>query len=319
MTHSTNNDEPHVSIALHEASSSEKNNLALHEEKLLHLLAAAVCVIDRNMNVLFSNAAHGRIYDIEPEVMIGKSIRDFSEQGFQNASRDFRYFDVGKVVDDHEFYHKGTYYWVSVIPLKDQQGLVYAILVTLMDIGNIKEIEYELKKNNNILQTYSETDFLTELYNRRAFDDILHSEIKHVRRSKSNLALIIFDIDNFKQYNDFYGHLAGDDVLKAVAMTSKAVLQREDDVICRYGGEEFAVILPATDMKGAVAIAERIKANVIALDIRNEKSPIGLISVSLGVYTMGQDAGYERLIKSADQALYKAKKTGKNKVEVYQG
>lgn len=294
-------------------------NKSLHQEALLQMLSAAVCVIDRDLNVVFSNAAHDRIYECEPGDMVGHSIREFSEQGFQNASRDFRYFDAGKVVDDHEFYHKGTYYWVSVIPLKDQEGLVYSILVTLMDIGNIKEIEYELKKSNNILQAYSETDFLTGLYNRRAFDEILHSEIRHVRRSKSNLALILFDVDNFKLYNDFYGHLAGDEVLKAVASATKQTLLREDDVICRYGGEEFAVILPNTDTEGALAIAERITQQVAALNIPNEKSPLGIVTISSGLCVMSRSASYEKLIQSADTALYFAKRSGKNRVEVYQG
>lgn len=294
-------------------------NKSLHQEALLQMLSAAVCVIDRDLNVVFSNAAHDRIYECEPGDMVGHSIREFSEQGFQNASRDFRYFDAGKVVDDHEFYHKGTYYWVSVIPLKDQDGLVYSILVTLMDIGNIKEIEYELKKSNNILQAYSETDFLTGLYNRRAFDEILHSEIRHVRRSKSNLALILFDVDNFKLYNDFYGHLAGDEVLKAVASATKQTLLREDDVICRYGGEEFAVILPNTDTEGALAIAERITQQVAALNIPNEKSPLGIVTISSGLCVMSRSASYEKLIQSADTALYFAKRSGKNRVEVYQG
>lgn len=294
-------------------------NKSLHQEALLQMLSAAVCVIDRNLNVVFSNAAHDRIYECEPGDMVGHSIREFSEQGFQNASRDFRYFDAGKVVDDHEFYHKGTYYWVSVIPLKDQEGLVYSILVTLMDIGNIKEIEYELKKSNNILQAYSETDFLTGLYNRRAFDEILHSEIRHVRRSKSNLALILFDVDNFKLYNDFYGHLAGDEVLKEVANAAKQTLLREDDVICRYGGEEFAVILPNTDKEGALAIAERITQQVAALNIPNEKSPLGMVTISSGLCVMSRSASYEKLIQSADTALYFAKRSGKNRVEVYQG
>ena len=294
-------------------------NKDLHQEALLQMLSAAVCVIDRDLQVVFSNAAHDRIYGCEPGDMVGHSIREFTEQGFQNASRDFRYFDAGKVVDDHEFYHKGTYFWVSVIPLKDHAGLVYSILVTLMDIGNIKEIEYELKRSNNILQAYSETDFLTGLYNRRAFDEILHSEIRHVRRSKSNLALILFDVDDFKHYNDFYGHLAGDDVLKAVASAARQVLSREDDVICRYGGEEFAVILPNTDTAGALAIAEKIIQHVAELGIANEKSPPGVVTVSCGLYVMSRNATYEKLIQSADAALYHAKRSGKNRVEVYQG
>lgn len=294
-------------------------NKSLHQEALLQMLSAAVCVIDRDLSVVFSNTAHDHIYGCESGQMVGHSIREFTEQGFQNASRDFRYFDAGKVVDDHEFYHKGTYYWVSVIPLKDQDGAVYSILVTLMDIGNIKEIEYELKKSNNILQAYSETDFLTGLYNRRAFDEILHSEIRHVRRSNANLSLIIFDVDNFKLYNDVYGHLAGDDVLKAVASAAKEAISREDDVICRYGGEEFAVILPNTESDGALAIAEKMVALVMALNIANEKSPLGVVTISCGVYSMRKNARYEKLIQAADTALYHAKRSGKNRVEVYQG
>lgn len=147
-------------------------------------------------------------------------------------------------------------------------------------------------------------DGLTGLFNRRYFNELINIEVNRLKRSPASLSLLMLDIDNFKNYNDTQGHPAGDELLKGFAKVLKNSV-RAQDIVCRYGGEEFIVILPQTDKKGAQIIAERIRVQV------------GLYlttTVSIGIATLPDDGGeIEQLIEKADSALYQAKKSGKNK------
>ncbi|MDD5060318.1 MAG: diguanylate cyclase [Candidatus Omnitrophica bacterium] len=147
-------------------------------------------------------------------------------------------------------------------------------------------------------------DGLTGLFNRRYFNELINIEIKRLSRSPASLSLLMLDIDNFKNYNDTKGHQAGDELLKGAAKILKSSV-RSVDMVCRYGGEEFIIILPQTDKSAAQIIAERVRVQ------------IGLYlptTVSIGVSTFPDDSREtEQLIKKADNALYQAKQTGKNK------
>jgi two-component system, cell cycle response regulator len=147
-------------------------------------------------------------------------------------------------------------------------------------------------------------DGLTGLFNRRYFNELINIEVNRIKRSPAALSLLMLDIDNFKNYNDNQGHPAGDILLKGIAKVFKNSVRAVDNV-CRYGGEEFIIMLPQTDKKGAQIIAERIRVQV------------GLYlptTVSIGIATMPEDAQeIEQLIEKADSALYQAKKSGKNK------
>lgn len=157
------------------------------------------------------------------------------------------------------------------------------------------------------------TDHLTGLYNYRYFHDRIAEEIRRARRRSSTVCLLIYDIDDFKRVNDTRGHLVGDQVLKEVAAISKETC-REEDVICRIGGEEFAVILPHSAGTDAAALAERLREAVAAFsfDVR------GQITISVGVAECPKDASRQRdLTACADAALFQAKAAGKNQVCVY--
>ncbi len=165
------------------------------------------------------------------------------------------------------------------------------------------------------LENMSTTDSLTGVYNRRYLDAQLSKEIELARRYKSFLSICMIDIDDFKHYNDRNGHLAGDECLKKVAEVISSTI-RSGDVITRYGGEEFLVILPATDKDGAKIAAEKIRKNIenTYFDYQ-EFQPLGKITVSIGVATYPTDAQDEKLLlEIADKCLYKAKISGKNKV-----
>jgi len=176
----------------------------------------------------------------------------------------------------------------------------------------------ELKLARDRLEGLSMMDGLTGIPNRRKFDDFLALEWRRTRRSTGNLSLILIDIDHFKDFNDHYGHQAGDDCLKRVAAALRDGVKRPTDLIARYGGEEFACVLLDTDIAGALEVATKLREIIFSLDIPHAASPTAArLTISLGVTSIinsGADTSQD-LIARADQNLYKAKVAGKNRVE----
>ena len=154
-------------------------------------------------------------------------------------------------------------------------------------------------------------DSLTGVKNRTAFDSNFSRETEYNRRKGSDLSLIVFDIDFFKRINDNYGHVVGDAVLKQVAQTVEETI-RSSDALYRYGGEEFAIVLNGTDMKGATLLAERIRRNVESMAVPSLKD--ARVTMSLGVATLKSKETSNKLFERADQALYEAKQGGRNQV-----
>jgi diguanylate cyclase (GGDEF)-like protein len=177
-----------------------------------------------------------------------------------------------------------------------------------------------LRKLNQTLEKLALQDGLTGLANRRQFDIVLKDELSRAARSASSLALIMIDVDCFKQYNDLYGHLAGDECLRQVglALQGRENRGRAGDLAARYGGEEFALLLPNTDVAGALAVAEEIRKAIRALEIRHERNLPGIVTVSAGVNALMPVADSDTaslLIGAADQALYIAKTSGRDRVQ----
>ncbi|WP_339462428.1 sensor domain-containing diguanylate cyclase [Pseudomonas sp. EA_105y_Pfl2_R69] len=164
------------------------------------------------------------------------------------------------------------------------------------------------------LQRLSQQDGLTGLYNRRYFDNRLASEWRRMRRHNAALTLLMLDIDYFKAYNDQLGHLAGDDILQQVAELLQCCMQREDDCACRYGGEEFAIILANADLHSGAQVAARVHQQLAELNIPHPGSPFGRITLSIGLACIepSQDNQPYMLIAQSDQALYRAKHQGRN-------
>ncbi|WP_013321736.1 GGDEF domain-containing response regulator [Gloeothece verrucosa] len=176
-------------------------------------------------------------------------------------------------------------------------------------------LQQQLEAANEKLQRLVSIDGLTQIHNRRRFDECIQFEWQRLAREEQWLALIFIDIDYFKLYNDTYGHQAGDHCLQQVAQTIQNTLQRPADFAARYGGEEFAVILPNTHLAGAKKVAEKIRFNIENLHIPHQKSSVSQwVSASLGVVCLIPDAQEtpKQLIKKADQALYQAKLQGRN-------
>lgn len=204
---------------------------------------------------------------------------------------------TGEIMNIDKF---GKYYWLksTILPLLDENGNLSGYKSVSIDITDKKEIE-----------KLSETDSLTKVYNRRKIDSIMEKEIYSSQRYSQSLSIIIADIDKFKLVNDIYGHQVGDQVLKYF---SKLLVDncRKSDIVGRWGGEEFIIILPHTEMKGAFELAENLRKTV-------EKSrfkDVDKLTASFGVssYEIGDD--YHTIVYKADMALYKSKENGRNRV-----
>lgn len=175
----------------------------------------------------------------------------------------------------------------------------------------------DLKKTRDILEEICLADGLTGIPNRRRFDEYLELEWKRAMRSGAPISLAMIDIDFFKQYNDNYGHIAGDECLKKVARKVFMTVKRPSDLVARYGGEEFACILPETNAKGALRVANALLESVPSLKIPHEYSNVaGHVTVSVGVASMfpADGASHVAIIEEADAALYAAKAGGRNRV-----
>jgi len=179
-----------------------------------------------------------------------------------------------------------------------------------------------LKKKSDMLEWLTCTDGLTNIANRRRFDEFFKQEWHRGRRSGSCLSLIFTDIDYFKRYNDHYGHPAGDDCLITVAKILDQSLVRSTDFVARYGGEEFVAVLPETSMESALTIAEQIRHNVAQANIPHLHSDVAdHLTLSLGVASTVpvDDVVPDDLLKAADTALYQAKEAGRNQVNCFAG
>ena len=177
----------------------------------------------------------------------------------------------------------------------------------------------DLKEANEKLRSMAFEDGLTGLFNRRYFEDHLEREISRVNRYSHLLSLIMIDIDHFKKINDIHGHQQGDTVLRAVADVFNDSIRRPD-IAARYGGEEFSIILPETDLKGALVLAERIRQFIENLEIKID-SQILKVTISLGItsyHPAKEKKTKEELIEAADKALYNSKNTGRNKLSIAQ-
>ena len=178
------------------------------------------------------------------------------------------------------------------------------------------ETHLRIVRQHKLLETLAGHDGLTEIPNRRLFDQVLEKELARSARCGSPLSVAMIDVDFFKQYNDCYGHAQGDHVLKSVAQVLCNTLSRKTDFVARYGGEEFALILPDTDIAGAAELGEKIRLTVEAMKIAHDKSAVAdCVTLSIGGITALQVPSCPtNLLELADARLYEAKQTGRNKV-----
>lgn len=198
--------------------------------------------------------------------------------------------------------------------------LVNAVALELSGFIGRKQTEEALKQANKELLRLANLDGLTQIANRRCFDESLTNEWQRLQREKLPLALLLSDIDFFKSYNDYYGHQAGDECLRQVAAAMLQSCKRPADLVARYGGEEFAILLPNTDLEGAIHISQQIQAQIARIAIPHQGSSVSdQVTLSIGIVSMMPIIGglQEDIIAAADQALYQAKAQGRNTYCVY--
>ena len=208
-----------------------------------------------------------------------------------------------------EFMYQNT----TLLPLRSSNSEIHHVCLVIYDLTDVAINSLALQKANQQLQHLSRTDHLTQLYNRGHWEQRLQFEYS---RHGSSIALLMLDIDHFKSINDRHGHQAGDAVIKRV---SELIHQhvRDSDVAGRYGGEEFAILLPHTDLAGARTLAERLRQSVEEQEVIHNGQAIAF-TISLGIACLDRPARDHRcLIEWADQALYASKRAGRNRVSTY--
>lgn len=216
---------------------------------------------------------------------------------------------------EQEYYYKSSSLtaWFQIVAVKLGDGFA----MTFRDISDRKQIEITLKKANLRLTYQANIDSLTQIANRRRFDEYIIQEWSRCAREGQYLSLILCDVDYFKAYNDAYGHQAGDNCLYEVAQAIERAVKRPADTAFRYGGEEFAVVLPYTEEQGAIIVAEEIHEQIRDLQILHHSSQVDqIVSLSSGASSIIPDTSSSphTLISTADNALYDAKLKGRNRI-----
>lgn len=288
-----------------------------------------VSLMDLNGRTVYVSPSCERVLGFLPDEMM--RMAPFANIHPHDAERVRRHFNQlvrGEPVTSIQcqVVHKtGRHIWLDMMwrSVLNSHGEVERLQVASRDITDSKQYEKrleeaqrklreqqaELEEMNDRLKSLASTDALTGLKNRRAFEERLDKELSRSRRHGHALSLILLDIDHFKSYNDTYGHPKGDEILRLVGRLLTRTM-RETDFATRYGGEEFAILLPDTDREGAHRLAERLRHS-----IETAKWPDRVITASVGVASFGERASTaEALIDHADRALYRSKELGRNRV-----
>jgi diguanylate cyclase (GGDEF)-like protein/PAS domain S-box-containing protein len=290
---------------------------------MFELLPVGVSILDKNGQVVETNPALKRILATsQPELLHGDfewqsyiredgsamPLAEFPSQRIMREKQAIHDVVMGVIKDNDEL----IWFLVSATPLAVAD--LAAVIVT-QDITFRKKAEAVLREANEKLSLLANLDGLTQIANRRHFDHYLQEQWQQLTHLHSPLSLIMVDVDHFKLYNDTYGHLMGDAVLRQVAEIMHQSVGRPWDLVARYGGEEFAIILPKVDAARAISIAHTIRENVAQQQIPHKSSPTApYITISLGVSTLIPTPTLtpEQLVTAADFALYPAKHQGRN-------
>ncbi|MDF1734432.1 MAG: PAS domain S-box protein [Minwuia sp.] len=281
---------------------------------LVESLSDPVFHIRTDGTIGYVNSACAQVYGYTPEEMLDKSSSmlrpDDKVALVSKYVREVLASSDPLVLETEALHKDGTRIPVELRSksLRDQNGELLGLGSVVRDLTMQKELEAELRRA-------ADTDALTGLANRHHFGRVADVEVRRAARYRHGLAVIACDIDHFKGVNDTYGHAGGDRALVAFAQAASACMRRPIDLLGRVGGEEFAVLLPETDLSGAVRVAERIRAAIERVQVNHDGQEFGL-TVSLGVSLFRDgETSLEAALKRADDALYLAKNKGRNRVE----
>ncbi|MDH5484198.1 MAG: diguanylate cyclase [Gammaproteobacteria bacterium] len=301
---------------------------------MIQNLDVGLVVIDRELRVQVWNTFMENHSGCSPTDIIGNKLLDFCrdipadwfkrkvESVFLLNHRAFTTWEQRPYLFKFKNYRPITgiaefmYQDVTLIPLTSADGEVKQVGILVYDVTDMAMNKRELQSVNHSLESLSRTDHLTQLNNRGYWEEQMQAEFARFQRSKRPSTLVMFDIDHFKQVNDNYGHQAGDEVIRITAQ-QLTECKRNTDIAGRYGGEEFVVILDDTTAKSSMIFAERLRKKIEALIIEHECETIKF-TISLGLAEFDPLMNdYHQAIEYADQALYKAKQTGRNRSVIY--
>ena len=305
-----------MKIELSKSETKAYETIILDDNLLFELNAIPQMVVNKDRVIVRVNKKFTELFGYSSDEILGKqtSMLTPSIEKFHEYRQYFAQTKDGIIKSEELEYKKkdGTLFWVKLEgnPI-NKEGSELLILWSFLDIT--KEIYYRKE-----LERLASTDPMTNLYNRRYFSELATTVVKLAKRSKLIYSIIMIDIDKFKSINDTYGHAIGDDVIVALAKLLKHNI-RESDIVCRWGGEEFIILLPQTEQDGALMIAEKLRKTVetLSVTVRNNKKIY--FTISLGVATSDSDncTDIENVINNADKALYLAKESGRNMVKVF--
>ena len=300
-----------------------KRRGALMTDSLFDASPVAQCLLDRAMRFAAVNTAMSAILEAPAQKFLGRPASSVMKGAGDVIRAAFDLAQVGRTIPQRTIPWRDRHYTLSFNPVRDFTGRVDGLLVAAVDVTRQWRIERKLRESRRKLLTNSQHDHLTGLLNRRGLETKLNRELRRARRERGSVALLLVDVDAFKSFNDTFGHGAGDRCLEVVAAQLRACLRRPMDAACRYGGEEFAVILPGIDAAGAAVMAESCRKAVEDLKIAQPTSAYGQVTISIGVAAVSpaQDRASTALVSSAlldaaDGALYRAKAAGRNLYEM---
>jgi len=327
-----------LASSLHLASEFDAKNLLLSQlqeseeryRSVITSMTEGVVLQLADGQITACNASAEKIIGLTPDQMMGLTSVDLDWRTVQEDGSPFPgqqhpamiALQTGKPLSNVVMgIHKSdkTLTWISINsqPLfQMNQSQPYGVVTTFADITERKRAEEMLRHRAEQERLIATTDGLTQVANRRCFDERLQSEWHRLMQGKEQLSLIMLDVDYFKRYNDCYGHQAGDICLVKVASSAAQAVKRSSDLFARYGGEEFAAILPNTDAAGAIAVAESIREAIRDLGIPHEQSDVSaIVTVSMGIASIVPCCGKspDELIAAADRALYDAKRQGRDR------
>lgn len=283
----------------------------------------AQCVLDRTMRFAAVNNAMLAILEAPASKLLGRSASAVTKGAGEMVRHAFDLALAGRTIPARNIAWRDSRYALSFNAIRDVTGRMEGLAVAAVDITRQWGLERKLRDSRRKLLVKSQHDYLTGLLNRRGLETKLNRELRRARREQTSLALLLVDVDAFKAFNDTYGHGAGDRCLEVVAAELRACLRRPTDAACRYGGEEFAIILPGTGADDAALMAEICRKAVESLQIAQPASAYGNVTISIGVAAISpaQDRVSTAhvsaaLLDAADGALYRAKAAGRNRYEM---
>lgn len=314
-----------VSIILEDRSAIEKR---LQEVAAIHTLVTensrdVIELADLDGRRIYVSPAIERMKGWKPEELINHNISEQAHPDdrarLEDVVRELRFSVDGAMIEYRAQNRNKEYLWVeaSLRLFRDRKtGIPAGVLGLVRDISERKRSEELLLKANKALEELAIIDALTGVANRRRFDECLAHEWSRSMRQQTPLSLLLIDADSFKQLNDSVGHLAGDRCLKRIGEAAMEAATRPGDLVARFGGDEFVIILPGTDSQGAVEVGTQIRARFRQLNATLGDSPESSLTISVGCATVIPKSGAEAsaLLQIADDALYEAKRRGRDQL-----